>query len=354
MKILDADLGAASSEERFLAVDTEFIRENVEVPLLCLIQLATHANTFLIDPMTVDISCLKLFLESTDLRKVFHSAYQDIDLLHRSGIYPKNIYDTQQYEMLLSTKENVSYSSLVYKYTGKKLDKNYVLSNWRKRPLSREQVRYSASDVSYLRKIYRLQMHELAKVGRLGWLDPEMKELEVERSLYSGIDCDPELFITLANWVKKRASERNISEKSIADEKSIRRVCKKGRHYVQKMLKYRGLINEDFKDFLLFAQDILPDEVFRLPKHDPMLQALKLILEICSDENDIAPVLMATTHDLEDMICGSKHNDAIKCINGWRKEVFGNRAVSFLSGELSVRVIDGQPELIPNYAEQRK
>ena len=91
LKILREDIVKSSAEEKFITVDTEFIRENLEQPLLCLVQIATFENVFVIDPLVIDISFLNEIFANEKLPKIFHSVVQDIEILHNSNIYLKNI-----------------------------------------------------------------------------------------------------------------------------------------------------------------------------------------------------------------------------------------------------------------------
>ncbi|MBR2137009.1 MAG: ribonuclease D [Alphaproteobacteria bacterium] len=178
LKKIAIDIESANSDESFIAVDTEFIRENSDVPLLCLIQIATHTQCFVVDPFAIDISFLNDIFANESILKVFHSATQDIDVLYHANIGVKNVYDTQLYEMLLSTKEFISYKSIVAKYLNRTLNKNYVISDWSKRPLSKKQLQYAVGDVIHLREVYKLQIQKLHDVKRENWLQSEMKQLE--------------------------------------------------------------------------------------------------------------------------------------------------------------------------------
>lgn len=335
LKIFAEDVEKSSVDEKFITVDTEFIRENLEYPLLCLIQIATSENAFIIDPLAIDISFLKKIFSNEKLPKIFHSAIQDIEILYSSNIFIKNIYDTQSYEMLLSTKEQISYQSIVFKYLGKRLDKDYSLSDWKKRPLSKKQIKYSIGDVTFLREIYKRQKKKLEDLNRLSWLIPEMKNLE---QIHTNVnDENIKIFHQLYEWIENRAKEKNINAKSIADEHAIKRICKKGKPYISKMLKYRGLINDDFKDFLIFAKEIAPDDISDRTKHTPIVGALKLILEICSEKNNVAPMIIANTNELEKLVRDFKSSNIdIRCINGWRKEIFGKYALDFLNKKITL------------------
>lgn len=340
------DIEKSPAEEKFVAVDTEFVGENAEIPLLCLIQISTARSNFVIDPLSADISFLSGVFEDESLPKVFHSAAQDVEILHNLDIFVKKIYDTQLYEMILSTQEQISYQSITLKYTSRELDKSYSLSDWTARPLSKKQLKYAVDDAVYLREIYKKQKRELARLGRLDWLAPEMKLLEQEGE--SSCDSSSMIFQQLLRWAEDRAKEKNVSVKNIISERCIKRACKKGKLYIDKMLKYRGLMsNEDLRDFLIFARGIVPEKAPELPKRDPIISALRLILEICSMKNIVAPAIVANTADLETLACNFKNPDGladIKCMRGWRKNIFGKYAMDFLNGKISIALNCGQLE----------
>ncbi|MDR2268359.1 MAG: ribonuclease D, partial [Holosporaceae bacterium] len=174
-KRLREELAASTEEDRFIAVDTEFIREKMETPLLCLVQLATNAASYIVDALSLDVSFLKKIFEDATLLKVFHSPRQDFEMLCACGIETKNFYDTQLHEKLLGTDEKIGYRHLVKKYLDRDLDKDYCQSDWRTRPLSEKQLLYSAEDVVYLREVFKKQWQSLKKMNRHDWLLQEQE-----------------------------------------------------------------------------------------------------------------------------------------------------------------------------------
>ena len=80
-KIL-ADLCARLARSPFVAVDTEFMRENSYWPDLCLIQIADTEEAAAIDPMAPGIDLtplLELLVNNEDVLKVFHAGGQDVE-----------------------------------------------------------------------------------------------------------------------------------------------------------------------------------------------------------------------------------------------------------------------------------
>ena len=64
----------------FVAVDTEFMRENTYWPDLCLIQVASPEEAAAIDPKAdIDLKpLLNLFVKNEEILKVFHAGGKDL------------------------------------------------------------------------------------------------------------------------------------------------------------------------------------------------------------------------------------------------------------------------------------
>ena len=72
------------SKHPFVAVDTEFMRENTYWPDLCLIQIASPDEAAAIDPKAdIDLSpLLDLLVNNPEVLKVFHAGGQDLEIVH--------------------------------------------------------------------------------------------------------------------------------------------------------------------------------------------------------------------------------------------------------------------------------
>ena len=158
----------------WLAVDTEFVREDTYFAHLCLIQLGDTASQVCIDALAVDLAPLWAFLQRERPVKVLHSAGQDLELfVQRGGDCPRPMFDTQIAAALLGQGEQLGYAALVERRLGLKVDKSLSRTDWSKRPLSEAQLVYAADDVRHLAAMYPALRAELEKRGRLAWLDAE-------------------------------------------------------------------------------------------------------------------------------------------------------------------------------------
>ncbi len=134
-----AALCARLSKADFVAVDTEFMRENTYWPELCLVQIADDKEAAAIDPMAPGIDLkplLDLLVDNEDVLKVVHAGGQDIEIVYNlTGKCPHPLFDTQIAAMAMGMGEQVGYSNLVESMTGVKLDKGARFTDWSRRPL---------------------------------------------------------------------------------------------------------------------------------------------------------------------------------------------------------------------------
>ncbi|MDR0555958.1 MAG: hypothetical protein LBG20_03060 [Holosporaceae bacterium] len=343
LKNVEGEIATAPEDERFLAIDTEFIRENQEKPLLCLIQIAAPATVHLIDPMEMDISQLNQFFANPKIRKVFHSASQDLEILSLYGVETKNYYDTQLYESVLSVDASISYQSIVTRYLDINLRKDHSLSDWKRRPLSKNQLQYSTDDVLYLREVYKKQFCKLRNCNRTDWLDDELKNL-ANIGVNSG-EGNGGIYQQLDAWRCQRAAIENVSPRSIVGNGMLKDVSRKGVDFVRRLKYSRNIRNENFRKFLSFAEKIT-EGLEISEKHSErsaVFVLLKTLLEISSLEHGVAASVIAQSGDLEELIRG---NDSVKCATGWRMELFGRWAIKLLNGEVSLGVGDRTRVLI--------
>ncbi len=173
-----------------IGVDTEFMRTNTYFPQLCLLQIATDARIYCIDPLSVpDLRACYEFLVDAGRLKTMHAARQDLEVLSGAGkgrFAP--LFDTQIAATLAGHPDQVSYAWLAERYCGVTLDKSQTRTDWAQRPLSEAQLGYAASDVRHLGAIRELLERELAAAGKLGWLEEECTRLVAT----AAIEVDPE------------------------------------------------------------------------------------------------------------------------------------------------------------------
>ena len=79
-----AELCSKLNKSKFLAIDTEFIREKTYWPKLCLIQVFNGEDKIIIDPLVKGLDLKPFFkiLSNNEIVKIFHSGRQDIEIFY--------------------------------------------------------------------------------------------------------------------------------------------------------------------------------------------------------------------------------------------------------------------------------
>jgi ribonuclease D len=170
---------AQLNNKTIIAVDTEFFRETSYYPKLALVQIATDSIIACIDPLAFDAKkALQKILLDENITKIIHSCSQDLEVLfYYLGKAPRNIYDTQIANALLTEQHQAGYASLVENELDVQLDKSQTRSNWLQRPLTKKQIQYAGDDVYYLYQVHSLLDEKLHKAERKAWLDEELSKL---------------------------------------------------------------------------------------------------------------------------------------------------------------------------------
>tara|TARA_Y100000816_G_scaffold284639_1_gene263206 strand:+ start:123 stop:911 length:789 start_codon:yes stop_codon:yes gene_type:complete len=155
----------------FVAVDTEFRRTTKDNMRLALLQINDGEEIYLIDTVLIDKARQDCnFLFSNSVVKIFHSCKEDLEAIFAwTDRQMINIFDTQLAHALLNNNFSISYQDLVEEKIGIVLEKKETRSNWLRRPLSDDQLKYAALDVEYLIYLYELQVNELNKNKKIDW-----------------------------------------------------------------------------------------------------------------------------------------------------------------------------------------
>jgi ribonuclease D len=163
-------------------VDTEAAGYHRYLDRVCLIQLSTRSDTYLVDPLALEaISPLEPLLAAADVEVVFHDADYDLRLLDRDfGIDVRGLFDTRIAAQFLG-EPGIGLASLVEKYVGVRLAKKFQRADWAQRPLPREMLEYAAEDTRHLPHLRDRMLDALEAAGRLHWAQEEFRIAEAAR-----------------------------------------------------------------------------------------------------------------------------------------------------------------------------
>ncbi len=358
----------------YMAIDTEFLREKTYYARLCLIQVAIEGEVAIIDPFAIkDITLLNDALTSPDVVKIFHASSQDIEILyHETGVVPRPVFDTQVAAALLGKSQQASYSSLVSSYCSVNLPKKDSFTDWSQRPLKDSQIRYAADDVVYLPQIYYDMVEVLNEKNRLHWLDeafeeissPEKYEIKPEeryRKLRRVNQLNAQQMAAareFAAWRELKAQKINVPRKWIVSDEQIVEACRREARTIDELFMVRGMHEslraEDarqavacIKKGLSCPKEQLP-QVHEKPKNehnvDIVVDLMNAVVHLRARENHIAPQTLAPQTELMKLARG--HDDECELLKGWRYKVIGKELKELLKGKFSLRIADGNLEII--------
>src|SRR5712672_1971308 len=350
----------------FVTVDTEFLRETTYYPLLCVAQIASTDEAVVIDTLAdgLDLKPFYELMANERVLKVFHAARQDIEIVwHQANLVPHPIFDTQVAAMVLGYGDSISYDQLVQRITGDTLDKSHRFTDWSRRPLSPAQVSYAISDVTHLRDVYLALSADLAKRGRADWVGEEMEVLtspETYRAdpenawerLKTRVRKPKELAVLMevAAWREREAQARDVPRGRVLKDEVIGDLAVQAPTSVEKLAGLRSLPKgferskwgQDVVDTVLrglarVVKTLPPlDRAKPLNANGAAVELLKVLLRMTSERHAVAAKVIATVDDL-DRIAADDNAD-VPALHGWRRELFGEKALALKHGKLALAV----------------
>jgi ribonuclease D len=159
-----------------LAIDIEADSLYHYYEKVCLIQLSTDSNTYILDPLAItNAGELAPLMRDPSVEKVFHAAGYDTYCLRRDyDFFFANIFDTHLAAQLLGC-EFLGLSTLMEKFLGVHHSKGNQRDDWSRRPLDPEQLNYAAMDTHHLLQLRDALEAELQLKGRLDWAKEEFE-----------------------------------------------------------------------------------------------------------------------------------------------------------------------------------
>jgi ribonuclease D len=367
-----ARLGAAP----YIAVDTEFMREQTFWPRLCLIQIAANGDEVLVDSLAPGLDLTPFFelMVNERVLKVFHSARQDIEIVHHlAGVIPHPIFDTQVAAMVCGFGEAVSYSMLVKRLLNRNLDKTSRFTDWSRRPLSERQLTYALGDVTHLRDLYPKLQTQLDKSERASWLSEEMGVLtdpatyqlhpeQAWRRLKMRIKTPKALAVLmeLAAWREREAQTQDVPRSRILKDEALYDIASQAPRTAEDLGSLRTLHNGFARsmrgravlDAVGRGLERDPKSIPPIERGEPMppeaqavVDLLRVLLKATAGRHGVAPKLIATSDELEE-IARSDETD-VPVLRGWRRKLFGEDALALKRGELALVIKDGEVAVRP-------
>ena len=363
------------SNDNYITVDTEFLRETTYYPKLCLIQIAGAKADALIDPLAPGLSLQPFFalMANTKVLKVFHAASQDIEILvNMADLVPTPVFDTQIAAMVCGFGDQVGYEGIVRKLVGAQIDKSSQFTDWSRRPLTHKQMAYALSDVTHLRVVYEKLQAQIDAENRNEWLEGELADLADARNYR----VDPEqswrrikariqskkqqaVLMAIAAWREREAQTKNVPRGRILKDDAVGEIAiqmpQTSEAMHQLRLLPRGSADSSIgKSILAAVTAALARDPADVPSpksrgdeltgsQEAAAEVLKLALKIVSERAGVAPKLIASSADIDAMAVSDEAD--VPAMHGWRREVFGNIALALKNGTATIGLEKGRAKI---------
>jgi ribonuclease D len=329
----------------------------------------------LVDPLAPSID-LKPFLQlmaDEQVIKVFHSARQDLEIVwNMGGIVPHPLFDTQVAAMVCGYGDSVSYEQLVNDLAKARVDKSSRFTDWSRRPLTEAQLTYALSDVTHLIPVYEALEKQLQENDRHGLLDEEMAVLtspetyraEPEnawRRLAGRMRKPREIavLVEVAAWREREAQARDVPRGRVLKDEAVIDVATSAPRTVEALGRLRSIPNgfersKTAQDILAAAERgltrdpktvPLPERPARRQNVGAIVELLKVLLKAVAEQEGVAPKIIATVDDLEAI--AESDTAEVSPLHGWRRQLFGDKALALKHGELGLSVNKGRVVVAP-------
>lgn len=356
------------AKEKFITVDTEFMRERSYYAKLCLIQVGGSKEAAAIDPLAEDMDLAPLFklFANKKILKVFHAARQDVEIfVQLCGKVPTPLFDTQVAAMVCGYGEAASYQTLAQSLAKAKIDKSSRFTDWSRRPLSDKQLEYALADVTHLRVVYEKIIEKLEKTERTDWVSEEMTAL-TDMKLY---EIDPyklwekfklrtkkpkhrAILREIVAWRELEAQSTNNPRGRVIRDDTLLEIATHPPKNEEELAAKRGIgssfANGRLGTELLKAvrrgervliKDCPPAPAMKKKRPQgtgAVLDMLKVLLRQVSDKHGVAPRLIATNDELDSIAADDKPK--ARAMSGWRLKLFGKTAKEFKAGKLALAI----------------
>ena len=263
-----------------------------------------------------------------------------------------------------------SLGTLVQRLVGVTLPKGETRTNWRYRPLTKDQITYALHDVTNLAEMHRKLSADIDKFERRTWVEEETQRLQdkvidAENSenwqrVSGSSGLKPrqlEIVRQLWLWREDIARDNDRLPRRVMRDDLIVELAKRGSPDPKKIRSIRGLERRNFQDqYEAIGEAIaiglnMPEE--DLPRRargrgrtaSPMLsQFLSTSIACISRQHKLSPAIVGNSDDVKDLLAyeltprrGSPMPNLLK---GWRGEIVGKNFKKILDGKLAIRVAD--------------
>lgn len=357
-----------------IGLDTEFVSEDTYRPELCLIQVVTANELVVIDPYRVDeLTTFWRTLAEGQHVTVVHAAREEVNFsLSATGRPLANLFDTQLAAAFCSSEYPSSYGAVVTKFLDAHPAKGEQRTDWRRRPLTTEQIEYALEDVRYLLPLHDVLQSHLEQLNRMSWLREEtarwLRDVTDSRerprwrrvSGLGGLSARSMAIVReLWHWRRAEAERRDVPPRRVLRDDLLVEIAKRKSDNVERIRAIRGMhrgikhqmlvqladcvrrgLDAPLDDIERSVQESMPSQLNLLGQFlSPALSS------ICRAAN-VATSLAGTATDVRDLIAyrlgfgKAALQEPPLLATGWRAELIGHLIEELLAGKKSIRIED--------------
>jgi ribonuclease D len=155
----------------------------------------------------------------------------------------------------------------------------------------------------------------------------------------------------VAAWREREARERDVPRGRVLKDDAIFEIAQQGPRDTAALARLRttprgwersataGALIEVVNAALDLPKESLP----KLPRQvqqpegtSAAAELIKVLLKLVAEEEGVAPKVLASSDDIEKIAAKGEDAD-VPALSGWRREVFGERALALVRGEVALK-----------------
>lgn len=300
---------------------------------------------------------------------VVHAGKEDFEVcLRASGSPPRNVFDVQIAAGFAGHGYPLSLVRIVERMVHRRITKAQTLTDWLRRPLTPEQIRYAVEDVIHLPELHRRLRAEIERFGRSGWAGEEFARFEDPACYHAPAEERVQrlrgskkldglglvVLERLIEWRDEWAAARNRPIRALIRDDVLVEIARRRPQQERELEVLRGFPQAKNRKVVRELIDLIA-EASKTPKCDwpkptmrreesPMekalLDLLSSVMQAVCHEEQLSWSLLGSAERLRELL--DFHAGRLKepppLLRGWRKEFIGERLLDLLEGRSQLHV----------------
>lgn len=233
------DALSSIAAESVIGLDTEtYWSGSSSRSKVSLVQIAASTGPVLvIDLLRVPVDVVRDIVENPSVMMAAHNARFDEGMLKSEGLKPAGFVDTLRLARLALRLPSYSLASVSSYLLGITLDKSYQRSDWRRRPLSSEQLLYAALDARVSLAVYAKLTEMLKAEGRIelamrsallgarsGWTGTQRRRGTLAEPLRPLTEYERKWLLELKKWRLEQSFRKRVPAYMICPDRTLEEI----------------------------------------------------------------------------------------------------------------------------------